>query len=607
MATFNFSTVGVIAGAAVLIQLLLNLTVLSEVPPPYVIPIYPITSPIASVVSVDPPTYIDPDLIYLGPDVLNDKSTLAMWDWVHGFQPQCTTTCAALFAQPNPYNISYVSFTAGFLDGQLNFTGATNTLYCFDAGVYQLNNSVHMNSHNYFIGCPNSIVYVTPPGFLQLVSVPTSYIYFSGLTYDFSFGTGYIGHNYAWDTFVDQLIVYNCTFANLFMDYPLISLNNVALIFDNLFYNVSYALGPASGGGAHSISVYNNVFYNVQNYLSLGWFGSQGFTQYFVFNNNTIIMDEKMLHGAYYNQIINLEGYVMSPFQMRNNRISCQRNCASWLVINYAGDNAALCPVGNFTLGWITNNSLIVNNTESTSMFSDFGPLTGFLVKNNSFEIVGNSARGFPFALETISSVLFVNNTFIGNSLGGQMNAYGTGGSPSPGYNVCGGVLPIESMNTFGTNYFYDTVALTWRSFNGSDYKGGTQWPPSTCGNSGTFVPCCHPYTPALGMAICRCGTVPYYGNDPVSCQAAGDPPSNLQISYYFGLYFGIAFTATNADTFSIVINNVRQDNISTNYAIVKSLFNVTVPPTGPVTLIATIIAENKFGQTNGTIPVTIS
>lgn len=183
------------------------------------------------------------------------------------------------------------------------------------------------------------------------------------------------------------------------------------------------------------------------------------------------------------------------------------------------------------------------------------------------------------------------------------MNPYGSGGSPSAGYNVCGGVVPIEAMNTFGTNYFYNTVTGQWSSFNVTDYNGGTQWPPSVCGSGGTFVPCCHPFTPAVGQRACRCGSIPYYGGDlNIACNLPGEPPSNLQLSYYFGNYFGLAFTALNANSFSILINGVRIDHIVTNYAVKNSLFNITVPPTGPILLNAVIFAVNDFGEINGTI-----
>lgn len=87
-----------------------------------------------------------------------------------------------------------------------------------------------------------------------------------------------------------------------------------------------------------------------------------------------------------------------------------------------------------------------------------------------------------------------------------------------------------------------------------------------------------------------------------IACNLPGEPPSNLQLSYYFGNYFGLAFTALNANSFSILINGVRIDHIVTNYAVKNSLFNITVPPTGPILLNAVIFAVNDFGEINGTI-----
>jgi hypothetical protein len=600
MPSTSFNYTFAVAGTSVLLQLLLSLTVLDNHVPTPTYPGYPVSEFIPSVIPVTPtPLLVDPDLNYLSPTYLHDTYTVALQQWTDVYGITCKSTCDAV-SMGNDRVI--ISFQPG---DHLNFTGLTNIVYCFNPGAYYLSDNVQMNNFNYFIGCPKSIVYVVTPNSsisYQLISTPRDYVYLKGMTYDFSQGNGFIGQMYAQP--LDHLVISNCTFANAYFDYPIISLNNVSLIYDNLFYNVSYALGPSSGGGAHSVNIYNNLFYNVNNHVDLGWFGESGYQSHFMFNNNTIIVDDKLI-ALGYNQIVNLEGHVFAPMQIRNNRVSCQGSCPNWFVVNQAGDFSWACPVGNFTLGWITNNTLISNVSTSNwdTFFSDFGPLTAVIVKNNTFEIVGNSHRGFPFALETISSVWFANNTFIGNSLGNQMNPYGSGGNPSQGYNVCGGVVPIESMNTFGTNYFYNTVSQSWLAFNGTDYAGGTQWPPSVCGKGGTFVPCCHPFTPLAGQAACRCGSIPYYGGDlTIACNLPGEPPSNLQLSYYFGNYFGLAFTALNADFYSILINGIRKDRILTNYAVINSVFNLTIPPTGPLLVDAVIFAVNKFGEISGTI-----
>lgn len=526
--------------------------------------------------------YIDPMM-----RTVIDPAMQSALDYASSHAFHCSSTCGTVSGNWTIYNPTMNSTTFNFARSSL----------CFESGHYYFGNDPTFNgfditgNNKAIIGCPGTVFFISPSVGINVTLVQPnmgnststlrainfhcgSNVTVDGIAFDGTNGLltlvsacqwiGKIGSNFIVSNVVMQNLIYspNPTFVT-----PPIYINTYTGVivinstFQNLFTTPGnvYWFPVVSATDSNAVYLANNQFLNV-NGVALY---PQTDNLVTIYNgiyvlNNTVTSESGNLVALGLRLLLN-HTYVQNNVFI---------NSSAWGLVF----NNAPCQLPAFVANTMVGYTVISNNS-----WVNAAPLeieaNWLWMLNNTF---ANSSVRQQFSVGCSSDIQLYNNSFfnIGGpfSVDGQ-NPYG-GGYPNSA--ICCHQL---NLNGFGPNNInignnsYKSVGTIPDGVHAGDVNNGFDW--DICWVTSGPLPA-------------RCGL-------PLS----GNPPTNLQLGYYFGSI--LTFTATDAVSFMIQINNITQFNVLTNYQVENSVFNLS----GGLPYTAHITALNPSGYLAGDIVFT--